>query len=821
MGTDKGTRMTDLTELVDQLTLEEQVSLMAGQDMWNVGDIERLGIGALRVTDGPSGARGGGSLLGGTHSAAFPVGIALGATWDPDLMQQIGGALASETRDKGASVLLGPTINIQRGPLNGRNFECYSEDPILTAKLTVGYVKGLQAGGVGATLKHFAANESEIRRTVNSSDADERTLRELYLVPFEYAVKEAGAWAVMSSYNRINGTYAADNRWLLTEVLRGDWGFDGLTMSDWFGLHSTVDGAIAGLDLEMPGPTIQRGDKLVSAVKEGDVLAEAVRASALNVLRLLDRTGTLHDTAPRSETENERPGTRALIREAGVQSAVLLKNDGALPFADGARIAVVGPNAKAARVMGGGSAQLNAYRMVSPWDGLTEALPSDRLTFAQGCTNERFAPVLEGDFTREWFDRDLSGSPAATDRAADMHAFMAETPEGIDPLNHALRITGRFTAPEAGTWRFGFHSAGKSRLILDGEEAAEAWDSWTRGRTFFEEGCDPVTVERTLDAGQTVEVVYEFATHPTHDLHVSGYYLGVGRVLGQAEIDHAAEVAAGADVALVCVGRSAEWDTEGWDLPDMTLPGLQNQLVEAVATRASRTVVLLQTGGPVEMPWLDSVDAVLEGWYPGQEAGHAFADILTGARTPGGRLPQSFPARLEDAPTFSGTPDVTYPGEDGHVRYDEGLLIGYRHHAGTGPAAAFPFGFGLGYTDFAFGTPEVRVNPDGTGDLRLTVTNTGAHEGAAVVQLYVSPPETAVDRPDAELKSFAKLTLARGDSGIATLALKPRDFAWFDVDRRCWTVTAGDYALRLGTSAADIFTTATVQIQGQDLPLRG
>ncbi|WP_375261083.1 glycoside hydrolase family 3 C-terminal domain-containing protein [Palleronia sp.] len=810
--------MTDITTLMDELTLDEQVSLMAGQDMWNVGGIERLGIGALRVTDGPNGARGGGDFVHGTHSAAFPVGIALGATWDPDLMHQIGGALALETRDKGASVLLGPTINLQRGPLNGRNFECYSEDPVLTAKLTVSYVQGLQAAGVAATLKHFVANESEIRRTVNSSDADERTLRELYLVPFERAVKEAGAWAIMSAYNRINGTYAADNRWLLTEVLRGDWGFDGLVMSDWFGLRSTVDGAIAGLDLEMPGPTIQRGDKLVEAVRRGDVPAELVRQAALNVLRLLERTGTLRDTTPRREVENERPETRALIREAGVQSAVLLKNDGALPLSDSARIAVIGPNARTARVMGGGSAQLNAYRMVSPWDGLAQVLPEDRLSYAEGCTNERFSPVLEGDFTREWFKGDLSGDPVATDTVHALHAFMADGPEGIDPLDHAVRITGRFTAPEAGTWRFGFHSAGRSRLFLDGEEVAEAWDSWARGRTFFEEGCDPVTVERDLGAGQSIEIAFEFATHPTHDLHVSGYHLGVGRVLGQAEIDRAADIAAEADVALVCVGRSAEWDTEGWDLPDMTLPGLQDRLVEAVAARAPRTIVLLQTGGPVAMPWLDRVDAVLQGWYPGQEAGQAFADVLTGARSPGGRLPQSFPTRLDDALTFSGTPEVTYPGEDGHVRYDEGLYIGYRHHARSRPAA-FPFGFGLGYTDFAFGKPEVRVKPDGTGDLRLTVTNTGAREGAAVVQLYIAPAAAPVDRPEAELKNFAKLSLAPGDSGIATLALAARDFAWFDGDRRCWAIAPGEYTLRLGTSATDIFATAAVHLEGRDLPL--
>lgn len=804
--------------LVDQLTLEEQISLMAGKDFWNVGSIDRLEIGCLRVTDGPNGARGS-HFVGGARSAAFPVGIAIGATWNPELIEKIGAALALETRDKGASTLLAPTINIQRGPLNGRNFECYSEDPILTAELAIAYVRGLQANGVAATLKHFAANESEIRRTVNSSDVDERTLRELYLVPFERAIKEAGSWAIMSSYNKINGTYAADNQWLLTKVLREDWGFEGLSMSDWFGLRSTVEGANSGLSLEMPGPAISRGEKLLKAVQDGLVPAELIRAAALNVLRLLERTGDLHNMAERVEVENERDSTRAIIREAGIQSAVLLKNEGGvLPVASDATIAMVGPNANAPRSMGGGSAQLNAYRQVSAFAGMVEALGENRVSFAQGVTNTRFQPNLNGTFTREWFANDtLSGDPVLVDTLEHFQYFFMDAPEGIDPTNHSCRVRGAFKADKAGTWRFGMNCTGKGRLFLNGEEVIEAWDSWVRGSTFFEEGCDPIEHDIALHEGEEVEVVFEFATKPTFDLHFHAYQVGVDRVLGEKEIAEAVELAAAADVAVVCVGRSAEWDTEGWDLPNMTLPGNQNALVEAVAAKAKKTVVLLQTGGPVEMPWLDQVDAVLQCWYAGQEAGHAIADVITGARTPGGKLPQSFPVTLEDAPTFNGTDDGVYPGLNGRVEYREKLEIGYRHHAKTGIKPLFPFGFGLSYTRFELGTPEVTVGADGVGTVRVTVTNTGDREGSEVVQLYVAPKAAPVDRPIAELKAFKKVILAAGASAVAEMALKPRDFAYFDVEGQKWVVAEGDYELWIGTSAEDIAARTTVQIAAQKL----
>lgn len=345
-----------LDQLLDQMTLEEQVALLAGADFWTTVAVERLGIPKIKVTDGPNGARGGGSLVGGVRSACFPAAIGIGASWNPELVRDMGVALAEEAKTKSARVLLAPTVNIHRSGLNGRNFECYSEDPMLTSALAVAYIEGVQSQGIAATIKHFVANESEIERQTMSSDMDERTLREIYLPPFEAAVKKAGVWAIMSSYNRLNGVWTSENRWLLTELLREEWGYDGIVMSDWFGSHTTEASVIGGLDLEMPGPTRDRGEKLVAAVRENRVPAETVKSAARRILLLLERVNAFADPKMEEEKAVDRPEHRALIRKLGAEGIVLLKNDGILPLDKTAldRIAVLGPNAAEPRVMGGG-----------------------------------------------------------------------------------------------------------------------------------------------------------------------------------------------------------------------------------------------------------------------------------------------------------------------------------------------------------------------------------------------------------------------------------------------------------------------------------
>lgn len=807
---------TEIESLIDQMTLDEQVLLLSGEDFWSVPAIARLGIGKLRVTDGPNGARGGGSLIGGVKSASFPVGIALGASWNTDLVGRIGAALAEEVKSKGAHMLLAPTVNIHRSVTNGRNFECYSEDPILSAELAAAYVRGLQDKGVGATVKHFAGNESEIERTTISSQIDERTLREVYLVPFEWAVKKAGAWGVMTAYNKLNGTFASEHSWLLETVLRKQWGYSGIVMSDWFGSHTTAETVNAGLDLEMPGPTRDRGEKLVAAVEAGAVAPETIRERVRAMLTAMDRTGALSGGTAHAEKAENRPGHRALIRRAGAEAMVLLKNENVLPLARTGKIAVIGPNAKTAQIMGGGSAQLNPHYKITPWEGLAAAVGEARLSYAQGCTNHRFEPTATGAFTAHYFtNRTLSGDPVFTETLEEAQAFwIGDVADGqVDPLGFSARISGQFVPEVSGTYRVGVYSAGLAKVYVDGALVCDAWSQWTKGRTYFEEGCDEVIGTVALDAGTPHEIVVEFATKDHASLGIAAFHLGIGLPLGDEAIAEAAAAAEAAETALVFVGRNGQWDTEGSDLASIALPGAQDALVAAVARANPRTIVVLQTGGPVEMPWINDVAGVIAAWYPGQEAGNAIADVLMGHADPGGRLPQSFPVKWRDNPTFSDDPKV-YPGQDGAVHYEEGVFVGYRHYDKHGIAPLFPFGFGLSYTTFGFSDFSVdtsRFEAEGTVEVSVRVTNTGYRAGACVVQLYVSDEEASLARPDKELKAFDKVYLGPGASEAVTFKLDARAFAFFDPEDGQWLVEPGIFTLKLGASSADLPLEARIE----------
>jgi beta-glucosidase len=809
--------MTDrIEQLAAQMTLEEKVSILSGEDFWSVPAVPRLGIGKLRVSDGPNGARGGGSLIGGVKSASFPVGIALGSTWNVELVEAIGAALADEVKSKGAHMLLAPTVNIHRSVTNGRNFECYSEDPILSANLAVAYIQGLQGQGIGATIKHFAGNESEIERTTISSEIDERALREIYLIPFEAAVKTAGTWGVMSSYNRLNGTFTSENPWLLTQVLRNEWGYDGIVVSDWFGSHSTEETVNAGLDLEMPGPARDRGQKLIDAVNSGAVSQQTLDQRVIAMLRLMERVGSLDDHREFKEHADDRPEHRALIRKAGAEASVLLKNSGLLPLTGDGSIAVIGPNAKTAQIMGGGSAQLNAHYRVSPWDGLIAAVGEDRLRYAAGCTNHRFEPVLRGPFKVEYFANEkLSGEPVHVGSQDDAQAFwIGHVAEGkVDPLHFSARVTGTFTPETSGEHRVGIYSAGFAKVYIDGKLIADAWTHWEKGRTFFEEGCDEVVGTAQLEAGRAHEVVIEFATKDFATLGLAAFAAGIGLPLGDGDIAEAVRVARNTDVAVLFVGRNGEWDTEGSDLSSIELPGRQNELIAAVAQANPKTIVVLQTGGPIEMPWIDSVAAVLQPWYPGQEAGNAIADVLTGAAEPSGRLPQTFPVRWADNPAHSQDREV-YPGLEGKVRYEEGIFVGYRHYDKLGLTPLFPFGFGLSYSQFALSdlvVDDSRFEADGVVTATVTVTNVGKRDGAAVVQLYVSDDKASDPRPQKELKAFSKVQIRAGETAQVTLSLDARAFAYYRVQAGHWLVEDGSFTLRVGQSSADLPLTARLE----------
>lgn len=789
--------------LLDQMTLAEQVSLLSGEDFWSLPAISRLGIGKLRVTDGPNGARGSGSASQGLTSAAFPVGIAIGATWDPDLTREIAKAIAVETKSKDAQVALAPTVNIQRGIANGRNFECFSEDPELSSDLTVAYVDGLQSEGIAATVKHFAGNESEIERTTINSEIDERSLREIYLRPFEDAVKKANAWGIMSAYNKLNGTYAAENEWLLQTVLRDEWGFDGIVMSDWFGSRTTVPTINAGLDLEMPGPSRDRGDVLVSAVECGEVSAVTVRERARAILRLLGRCGVLDNDPGFKERAEDLAEHRALIRRAGTDATVLLKNDGLLPLgAPTGKVAAIGPNAEEAQIMGGGSSQLNPHYAVTPLDGLTSRLGDSAVIHAPGCSNHRWEPFLHTPIHVEFFASDDLGGEVITTLELEASVDFWHPPSmggRLSPTDFSARLRSSYTAEATGVHSFGLHAAGKARLFVNGVKVVDVWDTWVRGSTFFEEGCNEVTGLIDLVEGETYELTMDFLTVPGANLSNPAFRFGVSVPLGDNAITAAVAAATKAETAILFVGRSGEWDTEGHDLADIKLPGRQDELISAVAAANPRTVVVLQTGGPVEMPWIDEVAAVLQSWYPGQEAGNAIADVLFGDADPAGRLPQSFPRTWEDNPTHTDDPSV-YPGQNGIVRYDEGLFIGYRHYTAKGIAPLFPFGHGLSYSTFALSGLETAQTKAGV-TVTVTLRNTGDRAGSTVVQLYLDDDDCSVTRPERELKGFAKVQLEAGQEKKLSIQLDPRDFAFFDVASGLWRVEEGSFTLWAGFSA--------------------
>jgi beta-glucosidase len=807
-----------IRELVEQMTLAEQVSLLSGEDIWSLPAIPRLGIHKLRVTDGPNGARGGGGLIGGVKSAAFPVGIALGATWNPELVREIGAALADEVKSKGAHVSLSPTVNIHRSVTNGRNFECYSEDPVLTALLAGAFITGLQEQGISATIKHFVGNESEIERTTVNSMVDERALREVYLYPFEHAVKVAGTWGIMSSYNQLNGAFTSENEWLLNQVLRKEWHYTGIVMSDWFGSHSTAPTVNAGLDMEMPGPPRDRGQKLIDAVAAGEVSAETVRERAMNVLRLAVRTGAIDDERPYEERADDRPAHRALIRRAGAEATVLLKNEALLPLdaATLGKVAIIGPNAKAAQIMGGGSAQLNPHYSVSPWEGLVSALGEDRLSFAHGATNHRWEPRLDQRYDIEFFNSpDLSGDVVHRDvqEGGEIFLFGIAAPGITDPQRWSARYTTNYVPQATGEHRVGVFATGPVRMKINDVVVADAWKGWKTGRTFFEAGCDEVVGAVYLEAGRPYKVEVEYAKKAGQLLDFTGIRIGVGLPLGDKAIAAAAALARDADVAIVCVGRNGEWDTEGSDLLDIKLPGRQDELVSAVAKANPRTIVVLQTGGPVEMPWLGEIAALIQSWYPGQEAGNSIADVLVGEAEPGGRLPQSFPVRWNDNPVHSQDREI-YPGLSGKVRYEEGVFVGYRHYDRQGITPLFPFGFGLSYSSFELtdlAVDDSRFEADGAASVYVSVTNTGNRTGSEVVQLYVGDEASSVPRPVKELKAFAKVILEPGETKRVKLDLSERDFAFYSVEARHWLVEPGAFALMVGTSATDIRLTAQLR----------
>ncbi len=816
----------DVEDLLGQMTLPEKVAMLAGTQGWYTVPVERLGIPSLKMTDGPNGARGAGGFATDVKATCFPAEISLASTWNTDLLERVGQALARETKMKGAQVLLAPTVNIQRSPLGGRNFETFSEDPYLSARMAVAYITGLQRERIGASVKHYVCNESEFERYSISSEVRERALREIYLPPFQAAVREARSWTVMAAYNNVNGIPATENPYLLTEILRDEWGFDGVVMSDWFfAVKSTAASVNAGLDLEMPAP-LWRGEQLLQAVERGEVTEATIDKSVRRVLQLLVKAGVFEHPETVAEQAIDLPEHRALVREAAAEGIVLLRNEQhVLPLHHErlTSIAMIGPNAKVAQIMGGGSAQVNAHYAITPFEGIVSKV-GDRVSvrYEQGCTNHKLLPVLDVDLlltgpeetahglTVEYFNTgDLAGAPVRREtKSASEFLWLDQVPAGVNLQQFSVRATGYFTPQETGSYTFGLVSAGLSRLSIDGQEIIDNWTQQTPGEEFFGMGSTEVQKAVNLEAGRKYLLTLEFAR--TIATPLAAVHLGCLPPLPTDAIERATTLAATSDVAIVCVGLGGEWQSEGFDRPDMALPGKQDTLIEQVAAANPRTIVVLNTGSPITMPWLDKVMAIVQAWYPGQECGNAIADVLFGDTTPSGKLPQTFPRRTEDNPAY-----LDFPGENGKIYYGEGLFVGYRYYEKKKIAPLFPFGFGLSYTTFDYSTLRLsaqEITPDDTLQVSVEITNTGERAGKEVVQLYIRDEQAKLQRPEKELKAFAKIQLEPGERKTVTLTVARDALAYYDDRAHEWVAEAGEFRVLVGSSSQDIRATATFML---------
>jgi beta-glucosidase len=791
-----------------KLDLDAKARLLAGQDMWSLPALPEIGLRSLVMSDGPIGVRGV-RWTADDPSVALPSPTALAATWDPELARRAGVLLAQEARRKGVHVLLAPTVNLHRSPLGGRHFECYSEDPYLTGVIGTGYVAGVQSGGVGTTVKHFVANDAETDRFTVDNLVSERALRELYLAPFEAIVANARPWGVMTAYNTVNGTTMTEHRHLVEEVLRGEWGFDGFNVSDWTAARDTVAAVNGGLDVAMPGPRTVFGEALARAVRDGQVAEATVDAAVRRVLRLAARVGILEGAEPVVPEPPAPVDGEALAREIARRSFVLVRNENnALPLKPDTTVALIGAAARDARILGGGSATVFPARVVSPLDGLTAALPEGALSYAVGADPATELAVAGQGFALRAVCRGADGTVIGTGSAPNgqIQWMGSDLPEGVthDTL-HTVELTGTFTPRESGPHTFGIKGMGAFTLTIDG---ATYYDDVQRPaedgpfEAFF--GAPVPRAQAELTAGKPVDVSLRYVVRLPDDIPMKVVAFALAHAAPQRDPDEliaeAAETARNADTAVVMVATTDRVESEGFDRTDLRLPGRQDDLVRAVAAANPNTVVVVNSGSPVELPWRDEVAAVLLGWFPGQEGGAALADVLTGAHEPGGRLPTTW-GSLADAPVTQVVPT------GGRLPYTEGVFIGYRAWDKAGRTPSYPFGHGLGYTDWTYESLEVY----GT-TARVRVRNTGDRPGREVVQVYVCPADPGADRPARLLAGFASAEAGPGESVEVSVELPRRAFEVWDEEAKSWAFVKGSYEITASRSIAGHGLTAPINV---------
>ncbi|CAA7270155.1 unnamed protein product [Cyclocybe aegerita] len=829
----------NIPDLVRKLKVEEKISLLGAPNWWNTTPIPRLGIPSIRMSDGPNGVRGSSHFVS-TPAQCFPCATALASTFDPELVTRAGGFLAQEAKIKSSVMLLAPTCNIQRTPLGGRAFESFSEDPHLSGTLAAAYVNGLQAQGVAATIKHFVGNDQEVERTAADSVMSDRALREIYLYPFMLAQRLAQPAAYMTSYGRVRGTHCSENKELLTNVLRGEWGFKGVVISDWFGTYGVDQPINAGLDLEMPGPAKWRTTQLVLyCLSSQKLFTSTIDERVTNLLAFVQERAKRNPEVVFGdgiERSRDSPLVRQFCRELASEGIVLLKNDRSLlPLRQGApvKIAIIGPNVKERVIAGGGSAALKATYVVTPWQGINDAAPPGSIIqYHVGCYAHKYLPTLETylqtpqgkpGWLCTFYTHDENGDPSQpvadfilNDTRVKLNDFL---PKG---LTHtwSIKLEGKLTIDKSCLFELGLTVAGRAKLWIDGTLIIDNWTKQIPGDFFYGQGTVEEKACIQLEAGKPVNVLvlYTNTAAPDGDdekgegrLSQPALMRGV-RLGGCEKIDaeqavrEAVALAKEVSTVIFIGGLTPEWESEGFDRPSLQLPGRQDEVIRRVAQANPRTIVCIQAGSTVSMPWIEDIGALLQTWYLGNETGNAIADVLFGKVNPGGRLPLSFPVRKEDIPAH-----LNDKSEHGKIHYREDLFVGYKYYQARGIAPLFPFGFGLSYTTFSFNDLGIAASLEGPNadslhvDVTVKVKNEGDVVGSAVVQLYVSLPETGLTTPNLQLKGFTKVrNLDGGASSSVTMHLDKYAFSYWDEQKHGWQISVGKYNLHVGSHSDNL-----------------
>jgi beta-glucosidase len=805
-----------VTAALSRMTLEEKIDLLGGVDSFYLRAVPAAGLPRLRMADGPMGVRNDGP------STAVG-GIALAATWDTELAESVGAQIGRDARARGVHFVLGPGVNIYVAPMNGRNFEYLGEDPFLSGRMATAWINGVQKQGVSATVKHFLGNNSEFNRHNVDAVIDERALHEIYLPAFEAAVKQGHAGAIMDSYNLVNGQHLTQNPRLNNDVVKKAWKFDGLIMSDWYATYDGVAAANGGMDLEMPSGAFMNRKSLLPAIDAGRVTVATIDDKVRRVLRLAARFGWMDREQTDLTISRANPEGRDVALRTAQEGMVLLKNeDGVLPVNLDAikSIAVIGPNAYPAVPVGGGSAGVKPFAAVSFLEGLSSALGKRaNVLYHRGIpdwaklANSTFFSVDErgaqpGIKVELFGGKDFAGSPLFTETMEHIFTTPGSSTVQAPPEGTAARWTGFYTAKTAGTYQLfaqtPMDSGGGFRLLVDGKAVIDGW-------TVRKSVIDQASVALTAGAHK---VVFERFREGRNFL---GDLVRVGIAPNGSFVDADAKaMAAKADLVVLAVGYDNESETEGGDRT-FGLPTGQDELIREIAAVNRKTVVVVTSGGGVDMSgWVDRVPGVIQAWYPGQEGGTALAGILLGDVNPSGRLPATFEKQWADNPSH----DSYYP-DAGTTRvvYRSGVFVGYRGYEHNGKQPLFPFGFGLSYTSFRYS--DLAIKPLGSAgryDVSFSVTNTGARPGAEVPQIYVGDGHASVPRPPKELKGFARVMLAPGETKTVHVSLDERSFTYFDTAGSQWRADAGDFDVLVARSSARIELRGKVTLAAIQLP---